>query len=67
MFRNAIAYHVTRGNGEKETIWAMPGSQLHKLLSEGKKDAAHECHRESVAREKELMARIDAQMAKVQR
>lgn len=56
MFRNAIAY---RGQ------WAMPGSQLHKFLSEGKQKEAAASFADTVERERVLMQRIDKQFPSI--
>lgn len=49
LYRNAFLY---------QGIHAMPGSQLHKLLADGKDKEAAAQHKETQQREAELMRRI---------
>lgn len=49
-FRGAIPY---------KGLFAMPGSQLHKHLSEGKGDLADKSYKEMSERERALMKSID--------
>ena len=50
-----------KGIQYKDTF-AVQGSELHKLLSEGKKAEAEKSYQATALREKELMARINAQV-----
>lgn len=48
--RNLIPYKDTN---------AAPGSELHKLLTEGKVKEAERCYQEASARAKDIMTRYD--------